>query len=231
MISLQNKVVMLIKSKFTATTPNYWKEHKRLLVRRYITMNSINNQHVKSHDLEKTLITGCKVLEDLGVKYWVASGTLLGLNRDGDFLKNDYEIDVDVYTDKDVYKIIKELPFIDIVRIVSHDNRYMQFALVDKSTDVIFDIWFYYPKGSKLMNRNDYGIFWYPSKKFTNLTTIRYNGNEYPCPDPDWYCEFVYGKSWRTPKQYQKHWTYYYTKDCKGFRFTGNANVREENYY
>ena len=199
-------------------------------VRRY-TSPAVLQAKVTHEQVETTLITGCTILQELGVKYWLASGTLLALHRDGQFLPNENEVDIDVCTDVDFYRIFKALPFNDIVRMVTYKNRYMQVALLDPATNAVFDLWFYHPQGARMTCRNDYGCFWYTAAPFDQLGTISYNGKDYPAPDPDWYCEFVYGRDWRTPKSYPGHWTESYIKDCSGFEFTGNEGVEESNYF
>lgn len=202
-----------------------------LFSRDYIDLDSMDNKDFSQQDLEKTMLKGCKVLEELGVKSWVGRGTLLGFYRDNKFLPKDKDIDIDVYTDKEVYKIIKNMPFEEIVLATIHGGRYMQLAFLDKETDVIFDIWFYHEKDKKIINRNYYGHFWLPVEKLEKLTTIVFNGHKYFIPDPDWYCEFWYGKDWKTPKKYSAHWTEDYKKDCKGFIYTGTKHVRGLIYY
>lgn len=203
----------------------------RILVKRYRHSGRLGQENLTHEGLEKTLIKGCDVLEQLGIKYWLSSATLMGLNRDNHFIPNDKDVDIDIWTDKDIYSIVKTLPFDTVVRVVSSNNFYMQFAFFDEETRAIFDLFFFYPEGDRLVNRNDYGVFWYPREKFDILTFIEYNGRKYPSPDPDWYSEFMYGKDWRIPKSYKGHWTEDYIKDCSGFIFTGNENVKQVNYY
>jgi len=209
---------------------NRFLETNNTLVRRYVDPGSLAKS-VTSEDVEATLVKGCDVLEEIGVKYWLASGTLLGIHRERAFIKHDRDVDVNVYTDNDVYKIIKKVPFNDIVRIVKSNNQYMQLAFLDKSTGVIFDIWFYHDSKERLINTNDYGVFWYPTEKIKNLSKITFRGREYPAPDPEWYCNFVYGENWREPKKHDGHWTKSYISDCKGFVFTDNKNARYINCY
>ena len=202
-----------------------------ITVRRYSNIGKLNQKSLNAKGLEKTLIKGCSVLEELGVKYWISSGTLLGLNRDKNLIPYDKDVDIHVLADMDIYKIVKKMPFNSVLRVVSSNNRYMQFAFFDEETKAIFDIFFFYEKADLLVNRNDYGIFWYPIDKIQNLTTISFNNRKYPAPDPSWYCEFMYGKDWRTPDNYKEHWVEYYIKNSKGFIFTGNKNVNQLNYY
>lgn len=201
-----------------------------ILCRQYIELRSIDKSGRRREDLVKTLLKGCIVLDEIGVKYWLGSGTLLGFHRDNDFLPNDIDIDISVYTDKDVYKIIRNMPF-DILLVNSCRGRYMQLAFFDNETKVIFDIWFFYDHGRKLYNRNYYGYFWLPSNQFKKMTTINFDGRAYPIPDPEWYCRFWYGENWKRPKKYGEDWTVDYRRNCKGFIYKGAKNIKHIDYY
>ncbi|MFA6923663.1 MAG: hypothetical protein WC223_05355 [Bacteroidales bacterium] len=201
-----------------------------LLCREYIEYNKICEEKHTKEMMETTLIKGCDVLKEIGVKYWLGKGTLLGFHRENDFLSTDLDIDVDIYTDKDVYKIIKSMPF-DVLFVTSNNNNYMQLAFLDKETNVIFDIYFWYLSNDKIINRCCYGYFWLPFDKIDNLSHITYNGKNYPAPNPDWYCEFWYGENWKTPVKYEKGWHEYYKNECKGLIYTGTKNIRYLKYF
>lgn len=215
--------------KFIKRAKNYFSTDELLCIE-YIEYNSIDKNRRRREDLEKTMMKGCAILQEIGVKYWIGRGTLLGLHRDKDFLPNDIDIDIDVYSDREIYKIIRKMPF-DALYVTSTIESYMQFAFLDRETNVIFDIWFYHDRDGKLVNRNCFGQFWLPSEKIENLESMSFNGHEYPAPNPDWYCRYWYGENWRLPKKYGKDWTIEYRKDCKGFTYTGLTNVRELLYY
>ena len=202
-----------------------------LLCREYIEYDLIDKNTRKREDLVRTMLKGCLVLEEIGVKYWIGRGSLLGFHRDNDFLPNDIDIDIDVYTDKDVYQIIHKMPF-EVLFVTNCRGRYMQLAFWDNETNVIFDIWFYFRCGSKLYNRNYFGYFYLPSEKVETLRMMDLYGHSYPTPDPEWYCDFWYGENWRTPKKYKtSDWTIPYREDCKGFIYEGKKNVIDLLYY
>lgn len=201
-----------------------------LLCREYFEYDLIDKSGRRQEDLIKTMEKGCSVLEELGIKYWIGRGSILGFHRDNDFLPKDIDIDIDVYSDKDVYRIIQKMPF-DVLFITSSRGRYMQLSFIDRSTDTIFDIWFYHEQDGRLMNRNYFGYFWLPAEKCDKLQTMNLYGREYPVPDPEWYCNFWYGNKWRTPKSYGKDWSIAYREDCKGFIYTGVKNIEYLQYY
>lgn len=201
-----------------------------LLCKEFIEYDAIDKSPRKREDVEKTLRRGCEALEELGVKYWLGRGSLLGFHRDNNFLPGDIDIDISVYSDKDIYRIIQKLPF-DTLFVASNRGRYMQYAFLDRETDVIFDLWFFHDKDGKLYNRNLFGYFWLPSERIDNLETYSFQGKEYPVPNPDWYCRYWYGENWRQPKTYGKDWTIEYRKDCQGFDYRGAQNVTYLNYF
>lgn len=196
----------------------------------YINPCAIDKSKIMHKELILTMLKGCKVLEDLGIKYSLGRGTVLGFHRDKTFLPSDTDIDIDIFEDNNIFQIIKTLPF-DPFLVSYNKGHYQQFALIDKETNVVFDIWFYYEKRDKLINRNHWGHFWLPLQMINNLTSIRIEGHSYPIPDPESYCTFWYGKNWRTPAKYHEDWTIDYRRDCSGFIYTGWRNVVEMNYF
>jgi hypothetical protein len=201
-----------------------------LVCKEYIDYGSMDKSTRKREVVEGTLLTGCKVLEKLGVKYWIGQGTLLGFYRDNNFLPNDIDLDINAYTDKEIYRIIKELPFIPLY-VTTCGGHYMQFAFLDRESDVIFDINFFYDRDDMLYNRNYFGWFRLPKSQIDNLKPFQFNGNEYPAPDPEWYCRYWYGENWRLPKKYSADWTIDYRKDCKGFVYLGEKNIKYIKYF
>lgn len=206
------------------------KHDDELVCKEFIEYDTVDKSPRKRADVEKTLRVGCQVLEELGVKYWVDRGTLLGFYRDNDFLPSDIDLDISVYSDKDVYRIVQKLPF-DPLYVTSSRGHYMQFAFLDKETDVIFDIWFFHDRAGRLYNRNYFGSFSLPPEKIADLKAFNFSGKDYPVPDPEWYCRYWYGANWREPKAYGKDWTIEYRKDCEGFAYSGVHDVTDLSYY
>jgi hypothetical protein len=195
-----------------------------LYCREYVDYESFDKSKRRREDLVKTMIRGCKVLDDLGVTYCLGRGSVLGLHRDQGFLPTDVDIDIDVFGDEKVYQMLKQMPF-DEFFITSNKGHYQQLALVDKETNVIFDIFFYYEKNGQLINRNYFGYFWLPGEIVRNLHRISFEGYDFSVPEMEWYCEFWYGEHWRQPKKYGQDWSIDYRKDCKGLIYTGEKDI------
>ncbi|HIA13165.1 MAG TPA: hypothetical protein EYN69_14020 [Flavobacteriales bacterium] len=196
-----------------------------LFCRNYIDSDSLEKKSFTTEELHVSLQKGVEVLEELGVTYWVARGTLLGMHRDNDFLKGDKDLDIGVYTDMDIYKLLKALPFEEVLFTTIHKGRYMQVPLLDEETGVIFDIWIYHDENGRLYNRNFHGHFELPVEILSKMTTIDFRGVTYAAPDPDWYLSYWYGDDWREPKSYNGHWSLDYQRDCKGFELTDTSHL------
>ena len=204
---------------------------KSLCFKELIEYERIDKTPRDTRELLKTMHQACKILEEIGVKYLLSRGTLLGLHRDNKFLPDDLDIDIDVYTDKDVYKIIQKLPY-DVLVAATSEGHYMQLAFLDLDTEVVFDIWFYYPFGDHIINRNFFGYFLLPDQSATQPGIISLGEHTYPTfSDPEWYCRYWYGENWRTPKKYGNNWQLDYERDCEAFVFLGERNLIYKKYY
>ncbi len=205
--------------------------HDILYSNEYINYGLVDKSPRHRNALSKTMKTGCKVLDELGVKYWLGRGSVLGFHRENGFLPNDIDIDIDLVGDKDIYRIFQKLPF-ELLLVTICNGRHQQCAFIDPETNVIFDIWMYHGNDSGVMiNRNYYGYFWLPEILQDNLATYCLEGRNYIIPNPEWYCDFWYGENWRTPKSYGDDWSIDYRNDCKGFTYTGLTNLVVTNYY
>lgn len=205
-------------------------EVEKTYCRLYKDYGKIDKSPRSKEALLSCMERGFKALDEIGVKYSVGRGLILGFHRDGEFLPNDIDIDIDVFGDQDVYKIIKYLPF-ELLLLTSYKGKYMQLAFLDKETDVIFDVLFYHKEEDKYVHKNSYGYFWLPVKNVLDTTEIEIYGNKYPSLQPEWFCNFWYGENWRTPQTYDKDWTVNYRRDCKGFIYHGLQDMVYSNHY
>jgi hypothetical protein len=204
---------------------------KSLYFKELIEYEKIDKTPRTAGRLIKTMQEACQILDEIGVTYWISRGTLLGIHRGQNFLPNEIDIDIDVYTDDDVYRIIHKFPY-DVVVAATSDGHYMQLAFLDRDTDVIFDIWFYYPYENQLINRNFFGYFLLPDKAIEPLDSVDFHNHKFPTlSDPEWYCRYWYGENWRTPKKYGTNWQLDYERDCKAFVFLGEKNLIYKKYH
>lgn len=198
--------------------------------RNYIDYNSLGRQPRSFEAQKEILHKGLGVLDKLGIQYSIGRGTLLGIYRDGKFVEGDMDIDIDVFKDDDVFRIIKEMPF-ELLLVTECNGKYQQIAFYDKKTDMVFDIWFYNLEKGNYINRNFKGNFILPKEKVENLSRISYGGIEYLSLEPEWFCLYWYGKNWRTPVHYNEPWYKYYRKECSAFSYKRNPIVNHFQYY
>jgi hypothetical protein len=222
-MNLLFRVLRKIKRIIQKITPPYIVP-EILYSRRY--GNLTVNKQLCSDAILSTFDKGCKVLDKLGIDFYIGRGTLLGLHRDGNFISGDKDIDIDIFSDDQIYEIIQKMPF-EVFLISNSNGHYQQVAFLDKETNVIFDLWFYYKKEKQqqYINRNHYGYFSLPANKVEKPHEILFNGKKYNCLEPKWYCDYWYGKNWQTPEHYDGNWTSYYRKTCSAFKYLGLKNV------
>lgn len=193
-----------------------------LVTRLYKNYSAIDKSPRSNEAILKTMEKGIDILEKLEISYVIGRGTLLGLHRDKQFLPGDIDIDIDVLGDESVYEIIKKMPF-EIVQISISQGRYQQLVFIDADTNVLFDVWFYHLINDQYVNRHLYGYFKFPKAEIEKLTRSAFNGKEYSTVDPDWYCEYWYGKNWKAPCKYQEDWVKFYIRDCSAFDYKPEA--------
>ena len=202
----------------------------RIYVKAYKDYDKFDKSARSTDALISTMNRGLGILDDLGVSYSVGRGTILGYHRDGKFLPGEIDIDIDIFGDDKVYEIIQKMPF-EIFLISQSDGRYQQLAFLDPETNVIFDIWFYRLVNDKYVNRNVYGVFRLPKQNVEDLSTLSIEGKDYTSLEPEWFCEYWYGKNWKTPQSYGKDWFIDYKRDCSGFNYMGSLNVQYYNFF
>lgn len=225
MRNIPNKLKTFIKNKFPPKSIM-----QGLAIRLYMNYAKVDKSPKPHRDLLLTMNKGILVLEELGIKYSLGRGTLLGLHRDNKYTDGDNDIDIDIFSDKHVYEIISKMPF-EILLITIAAGRYQQLVFVDSETGVLFDIWFYHFISNYYLNRHVQGFFKIPKNKVKNLSNIFIYDKNYSCFDTDWYCEYWYGKSWKIPKKYSKTWIEFYKNDCSGFDFEPELNVQYVKIY
>jgi len=135
---------------------------------------------------------GCSLMED----YWLASGTMLGLYRERDFIEWDTDLDVETTQPVDVNLFIAN--GFHLHRIMDSDRVYQHAFIKD---DVIFDIYYFYRENDELINYNDFGVAVQPYDLFFPRGKFEWRGVEWNVPnDIEKYLIFRYGEDWKTPK-------------------------------
>lgn len=172
---------------------------------------------IAGKEAEKTMERGCEIMKKLDWYFWITSGNLLGIVRDGKMIDHDTDIDVCCrvdYFDDGIYdktvELIKEMTRCGIIPCMTqvYKNRPMQTAFVDSlNHDVIFDIYYYYTGFGDLVNWNMEGTLRKPNKFVDELDSVEFKGVIYPTPKPvEEFLAWRYGEDWKTPRQKKDNW-------------------------
>jgi hypothetical protein len=140
----------------------------------------------------EVLLDGLKYINQ---DYWLSAGTLLGFERDDNFIPHDTDIDVAVIGTQEV-----ALPTeYRLIRKIDDDELPMQRAYIHEPTNIIFDIFHYHIDGDQIYNTQEQGTIRRSLKLVKPLDTKLYLGHRFNVPnDIDKYLTEWYG-DWRTP--------------------------------
>jgi hypothetical protein len=164
-------------------------------------MEVINYFKFEMNPLEGKSQYGEVLLEALrldGLRWYISSGTALGLYRDGDYIPQDTDIDIGIIAEPGVnlrQNVINRLEM-QLVREITHEGMPMQLAFMHN--DIIFDVYFYYiqPDGT-FINHNDQGDMVKQPFEIRTRDT-KYGVLPFPHPIED-YMVMRYGKDWKIP--------------------------------
>lgn len=160
-------------------------------------------------DARKTLEQIADVLESLEIKYWIASGTLLGAYRDGAINQYDHDIDIKCYpgsvNDKNISTLVKRMWEIGYTGIIGNGGKMAQ-LICGNNDKPMLDLKFCYSgKGMlwsyhwiEIKGTSEPVIHVYPLELFEELDEIELYGRKYPTPKPILkYIELHYGDEWQ----------------------------------
>ena len=190
-----------------------------LIKNKQLTKVFLKKKKIKSYkdlDAKATLIENFSNLVFVNkilnkIEYFVFFGTLLGLVREKNLIKNDDDIDIYINI-KDRNKVIeilqknsvivdlnlsvnKEKCFLQVKRTINNKNAIIDFYFYEEDTDksYIIEKWNF---GADPGNPSKYlripKIFTHPIKK------IKIKSHKFNLPaQPEYLCEFLYGKNWK----------------------------------
>lgn len=150
---------------------------------------------------ESHLIYCNDLLKRMDVKYYLGFGTVLGLYRDGDFIPNDTDIDINI-TDYDDFvvackEIIKKYK---PIRIILVDEKIQQYAF-QSDDGMTIDLCYYATEDGKYITRHEEGAFADDIEVVGDCPLFKTKYGEFPFPkDIEKYLEVRYGKDWKTPQ-------------------------------
>ena len=176
---------------------------------------------VDTIDAEVELKEICDFLKKYSIKYWLSSGTLLGIYRDNAFLKDDTDIDISIMGE-DKETLLSYLPREYNVEIVREYDGVVSKIVVNSSRDVWIDFTLYYEYGDELVSRYSGGTWVLPKDRFKKLESIKFKGRKFACPNPEWYLERRF-KDWKTPiHKGDKEWGYFAKNDFLRGKYYAN---------
>jgi len=159
----------------------------------------------------ETMADACNILDRIGVKYRLTDGTALGLYRQGEFIKHDNDIDVDIFeVDQNDIKLLINNFIANgylIGRVAVYNGQVQQVIFYDEN-NVIFDIVIWYQNNKLYVNNSEKGyVRTQEAKYFQSLTEWQYNGFRYQMPGflEEWMV-MRYGPDWKIPKTYKGDW-------------------------
>ena len=167
------------------------------------------NQPLNKEKGSEVLREGCHLLDTLNFPYVLATGTALGIYREGNFIQNDTDLDVDLIATDISEKQLNILAsrFITLGftmgRRVTYRRKTQQVVFFNKD-EVIFDMCLWRKKGDFYYNylpELGLKVRKHPSRFYDVIDTLVFNDVKYSIPKDieDWLA-YQYGGDWRTPK-------------------------------
>lgn len=165
-----------------------------------------NRSPEELHLQAKGLMESKQIFEDLGIPYYLASGTLLGAYREKDFIPWDWDVqcqfkheDVKHKTDT-IVSTFENRGFVLIKN--NKDNNNWKLSFKKYGTKYEFTSWYL---SGRWRLRN---IRRLPNEFFENPVEIEFYGQLFPAFSPiDKYLEFHYG-DWWVPKRESRKFVY-----------------------
>ncbi len=148
-------------------------------------------------------------MASIGVPFFLAYGTLLGIVRDGDLLPHDKDMDVGLAWNVPRNELIKGLithgfSIPATTLRATEADRAWQLSVMHVETGIAIDLFFFKPDGRVLLSGFNHAaqpLLW--SFREFELQTIPFLGEQWAAPSPsEQFLEDIYGKNWRVPDIY-----------------------------
>lgn len=164
---------------------------------------------MKVDDAGDALLALKQFLDGIGVPFFLAYGTLLGIYRDGDLLPFDKDMDVGIPWEVPRPWLIEQVQASGVFEIkglaeLDEATREWNFAVVHKPTGVLTDFFFFKPDGATVLSgfhHLPHPVLW----RFSAIETapMLYRDHPFPAPaDPERFLVEIYGADWRIPDPY-----------------------------
>jgi hypothetical protein len=152
----------------------------------------------------KLLIELKRILDGLGIVFFLRQGTCLGAVRDHAFIPWDDDLDLGIviglhgFTEASIDPLIKALRDNGYyVKVEDENSSYVNLALLKENQKT--DLYIMRVVDGKVYH---YPGVWFPTRLFTNLKETPFIGSTFLVPNPpEEYLKIKYGPDWVTPKQ------------------------------
>jgi glycerol-3-phosphate cytidylyltransferase len=184
--------------------------------------------NVSTQTRRNVFTSAAKILDLMGLKWWIEAGTCLGAVREKDFIGHDPDIDVGIWADKptsatapDLIERMEKADF-SLVHKFEHKGQLLELSFI--KADVKIDVFFFFERNGLAWhgafgpeNENGtgaYSVFLphvFTLSLFRDLKEIDFVGLKVKVPNPpEQYLTERYGPTWQTPDR-----TYHYWTDCR----------------
>lgn len=152
---------------------------------------------MNNKDASKDLKAVKKILDKLSVRFFLNFGTLIGAVREGNFIKDDKDIDLGILGETKRLLIRRELEKHGFTQNWEENQ-----SVISCKRKVGFDLHFFVDEGGDVLIAragNKIIIYGYP-KKFLTFKEIDFNNDTYLIPlDYDAYLKWLGYSDWRVP--------------------------------
>lgn len=139
------------------------------------------------------------ILNDIGLKYWIGGGTLLGIVRDGAFIKWDWDVEINVINEdfgQLKSSLVNNLKLKDFSTDVLNQHRNNKINATKYGSRYEIRVWY---KNITHYTRRSFRL---PKSFFEKSALITFNNYSFSVftPEVD-YLEYVYGTNWKIPNK------------------------------
>lgn len=168
---------------------------------------------------KKILFKTKELFNNIGLKFYLAYGTLLGAIREHDIIPGDQDVDIMI---NDENKLYENLPYLyeNGLKLCRIQQGILYSFRIDK--EAYIDVYIIKSLSFSIWKPYCYAIagFITPKKYLQKYTEIEFLDDKFLCPQtPEKIIEFWYGKHWRIPQSGKSYYyevkTAYYWKKIK----------------
>ena len=175
----------------------------------YVAEDVHDHGNPNYEDVKELLFKTKELLDEAGISFMLAYGTLLGAIREKDFIKHDPDIDLIVDDEEKLFNTLPQLHEKGLRLVRAKSRAYYSFRM---NGPIYIDLYILSPVENFPWKyycvRVEYSYL--PAKFFREKQTIDFLGKDFQCPkNPERLIRYMYGKNWRTPAGKDSHYSHY----------------------